>query len=84
MAERVVKTWEQELLARGEARGVRLGEVRGEARAYRENLTSLLERRFSAVPEVVQRRIEAINDVALLRTLVSQAWDAPTLEALEL
>jgi Putative transposase, YhgA-like len=68
MTEQVLRTWEEELLARGEARGRAEGEARGhtagrhegELEAHRALLRAQVQQRFpNAPPELLQRIAQA-------------------------
>ena len=70
----------EDLLRRGEARGIELGEARGSLRARTEILARLLERRFGPLPARIRKRIDDAAQEQL------DAWleavlDAPELKA---
>jgi hypothetical protein len=72
MSETIGQTWEQEMLASGQIM------------ARREDLRVLLEKRFGPLPEGVEQRIEAVNDLERLRGLFGQAFEVTSLEELDL
>src|SRR5262249_31386538 len=80
MSNAIGQTWEEELLARGEARG----RTQGELLAIREALRSLLEDRFNLLPEVVVRQIEAAEDPAKLKAALRQVSKLNSLDELKL
>jgi len=80
MSEAIAETWEQELVARG----VALGEARGELRARREDLRALLEERFGPLSEALAERIEATDDMERLREAMRQVIRIQSPEELEL
>src|SRR5207302_492143 len=59
-------TWEQELLAKGEAQG----EARGQLLAYRQILRDLLEVRFGPLPEALVQRIQEVNEADPLQAAI--------------
>jgi hypothetical protein len=69
-------TWEQELLAKGEAIGEARDEARGQAqgelKAYRKMLRKRLERRFAPLPEALLQKIDAA-ELPALEAAVDQA-----------
>jgi Putative transposase, YhgA-like len=76
MSETIEQTWEQEALARGEARGL--------LRARREDLQLLLEDRFGPLPDEVLERIEDIDDLQHLRDAILQVRRVTALKDLDL
>ena len=76
----VVETWEQELVARGEARG----RAEGEMNARREDLRLLLEERFGPLPDAVATQISEIVDAEQLRDALRQVIHLRALEDLKL
>ena len=68
MSETIEQTWEQELLAMGEARG----KVEGRLIACKENLRALLEERFGPLPLELGERIEATTDLERALNLNAQ------------
>jgi hypothetical protein len=90
MAEQPEQTWEQELLARGEAiglaraeaRGLERGERLGELKAYRKVLRKFLERRFQTLPDDVLQGI-AFAELPALKAAFQQVDTIPTLEDLQ-
>jgi predicted transposase YdaD len=88
LSETVVETWEQELLARGEARGRAEGEARGraegEAQGLRESVQLLLEEKFGPLPEALVAEIGAMEDTERLRRVVRQVVHLNSLDELAL
>jgi hypothetical protein len=76
-------TYEQELLAKGEARGLARGESKGELKAYRKMLRKRLEQRFAPLSEEVLRRIDAA-DLPALETALDQIDTVHNLQELQL
>jgi predicted transposase YdaD len=72
MSKTIQRTWEEELLARGEARGRAEGEAHGQLQARRDDLRALLEERFGSLPEALAQRIEATEDLDRLREALRQ------------
>jgi hypothetical protein len=72
MSETITRTWEQELLARGEARGEARGRAEGQLAAAREILRLQLEDRFGPLPEELVQRIERADDLERLRAALQQ------------
>jgi hypothetical protein len=68
MSETLGQTWEQEMLARGEARG----REQGQLEALREDLQILLEERFGPLPEELVARIRRTDDLSRLRACLRQ------------
>jgi hypothetical protein len=79
MTQQIDMTWEQELLARGEARG----EVQGELRANRNTLLRLLEQRFQTIPDDLKQRI-ASADLVHLQAALDQVIGLQSLEDLQI
>jgi len=69
----------QWLMERGMEKGVTKGLARGSVEARREDVLAVLESRFGAVGEDLRRRIEEIQDPALLRDLLRRAVAVATL-----
>jgi hypothetical protein len=80
MSETIERTWEQELLARGQELGVELGQLA----SYRESLRLLLEERFGVLPTEVVARIEATTDRERLRAALRQVVHLGSLAEFEL
>src|SRR5262249_34057813 len=83
MAQQIDMTREQELLARGEARGIALGEAQGELRAHRNMLLWQLEQRFQTLPDELKPRI-ASADLGRLQAALDQVIRLQSLEDLQL
>lgn len=66
MSKVIERTWPEELLALGEARG----EARGVLRARRDDLRALIEERFGALTQDAVDQIEAMDDADRLKSLV--------------
>jgi hypothetical protein len=100
MSETIERTWEQELLARGQElgveRGVELGRAEGvdlgraeglelgQLVSYRESLRLLLEERFGVLPTEVVARIEATTEPERLRAALRQVVHLGSLAEFEL
>ena len=67
-------------LAEGEARGQATGEARGTVRGTAKALALVLEKRFGALPEAVQKRLFAA-DIASIETWLGRVLDAPDLQS---
>jgi hypothetical protein len=80
MAGRVGQRWEDEVLARGMARGEELGRLA----ARREDLRLLLEGRFGPLPEDLVQRIEAVKDADRLLNCIAQLGAINQLSELQL
>jgi hypothetical protein len=80
MSETIEQTWEQELLARGEARG----RAEGQMRECRDALRELLEERFGPLPETVVQRIETADNLERLRAARRHALHLNALSELQL
>jgi hypothetical protein len=76
MSETIERTWEQEILARGEARG--------ELRTRREDLRLVLEERFGKLPAELARRIDETEDPDRLRGALRQVVRLHSLADLKL
>jgi hypothetical protein len=76
MSETIEQTWEQELLARGQAHG--------QIREARSALRTLLEERLGSLPESVIQRLEAIDDLERLRQLFRRGLQGASLAELDL
>jgi predicted transposase YdaD len=72
MTETITRTWEQELLARGEARGEARGREEGQLEAAREILQMQLEDRFGPLREELVQRIKRADDLERLRAALHQ------------
>ncbi len=79
MIENLAQTWEQELLALGEARGRAEGRAEGEVLAYRRLLELQLRQRFGELPANLVQRLAQADLPALERAFAA----LPTLAALE-
>jgi hypothetical protein len=84
MSEAIAETWEQELVARGEARGVALGETRGQLQEARATLLMLLEDRFGELPAALVAQIEAVEELERLRGAIRQSPQLAALSDLRL
>ena len=80
MAETITQTWEQELLARGEARG----REQGQLATAREILRLQLEDRFGPLSEDLLRRIERTDDLERLRAALRQVLHITSPSELEI
>ena len=80
MSEAIAETWEQELLARG----VALGEARGQLHEARATLRVLLEDRFGALPAPLVAQIEAVEELERLRGAIRQSSKLAALSDLRL
>src|SRR6266516_2143786 len=60
------------------------GEVRGELRAYRKLLRSLLEDRFGALPDALLAHITIIEDPDRLQAAARQVYQVQSLEEFQL
>ena len=69
----------EELMQKGEARGIVVGEARGELHGRRVMLRKLLTRRFGALPEAARARLDAA-DVVTLDTWAERVLTAATLD----
>jgi hypothetical protein len=71
MSETIEQTWEQELIARGEARG--------QLQEARHMLRLALDRRFGTLPDALLREIEALDDLERLHGAFERALGVNTL-----
>jgi hypothetical protein len=78
------QTWEQELLALGEARGEARGRLQGRLEVSRDSLLTLLEDRFGPLPVALVQRIYRSTDLEKLRACVRQTIHLRTLDELNL
>ena len=69
-------------IAKGIEKGIVKGIVKGALEARREDVLSILESRFGAVPLEIRRRILALGDEELLRELVAASARVSDLRAL--
>jgi hypothetical protein len=76
LSDSVVETWEQELIARGEARGT--------LKTRRADLRLMLEERFGLLPEELVEQIEAIDDPDRLHDALRQVLHISSLDELKL
>ena len=76
LMETVRKTWAEEMMEAGEARG--------ELRNCRENLCLLLEDRFGPLPPALLARIGAVEDLERLRAALRQTVRLSSLDDLVL
>lgn len=67
--------------ARGEARGEVRGEARGEARGQHRALMTVLRTRFRAVPAEVEAALAALEDEAVLTSLIEHATQCRSMAA---
>lgn len=72
-----------EALEEKEARGIAVGEARGEARAMRESILLLLERRFGAASVSLRDKLMAISDLVRLREILARAVEISSVDQLE-
>jgi hypothetical protein len=79
MSQQMFKTFEEELLEKGEARG----EARGELRAYRTLLQNQLQQKFQQLPEELLQRI-ATADLDRLKAASLQVLAIQSLAELQL
>jgi hypothetical protein len=84
MSETIERTWEQELLARGQELGRAEGVELGQLATYRESLRLLLEERFGPLPAEVVARIEATTEPERLREALRQVVHLRSLAELDL
>jgi hypothetical protein len=80
ISEAIAETWEQELVARG----VALGEARGQLQEARATLRVLLEDRFGALPAPLVAQIEAVGELERLRGAIRQSSKLAALSDLRL
>ena len=60
--------------------GIVKGKIEGKIENNRENIIEVLETRFASVPENMKNQINALDDLALLKSLVKQAVIIVSLE----
>ncbi len=84
MSQQLEQTWEEEVFARGEARGKEVGEVMGALRNARDAVRDVLAERFGELPAGVVQRIEVADDLARLRAALRQALHVQSPEELQL
>jgi hypothetical protein len=84
MSETITRTWEQEMLARGEARGEARGREQGQLETAREILRLQLEDRFGLLPADLVQRIERTDDLERLRAALRQVVHITALSELEI
>ena len=80
-----VEKMDTSYLGRAEAKGVKKGLKQAEAKAVeqmRQAVLQGLEHRFGAVPQRVRRRLEAINSVERLASMVAKLLSAETVDDL--
>jgi hypothetical protein len=80
MSEAIAETWEQELVARG----IALGEARGQLQEACTTLRMLLEDRFGALPAPLIAQIEAVAELERLRGAIRQSSQLAALSDLHL
>jgi hypothetical protein len=80
ISEAIAETWEQEFVARG----VALGEARGQLQEARATLRVLLEDRFGALPAPLVAQIEAVGELERLRGAIRQSSKLAALSDLRL
>jgi hypothetical protein len=80
MAKTLEQTWEQELLARGEARG----RAQGELPTLREVLLPALRQKFGTVPSNLEARVQSADDLHRLRAAFDRSLTATSLDDVEL
>jgi hypothetical protein len=76
MGETAWRSWEEELFARGEDRGLLLGS--------RESLRIILGARFGTLPADLVQRIESTEDLGRLRGGIGQAAQITSLDQLQM
>jgi predicted transposase YdaD len=84
MGETIAQTWEQELLARGQAYGEARGKAEGQLATAREILQLQLEEQFGPLPEELHQRIERTDDLERLRAALRQVVHITALSELEI
>jgi hypothetical protein len=76
MSDTIVRSWADERVAEGEARGT--------LRTLRKTLRDLLTDRFQSVPEELVRQIDTCNEPARLETAIRQVYRVAGLEQFQL
>jgi flagellar biosynthesis/type III secretory pathway protein FliH len=84
MSQTIAQWYVEEGKKEGRKEGLTEGLKEGELRALRRTLRLLLEKRFQALPEALQQRIEATTDVEKLESCVDQVMHISHLEELQL
>ena len=82
----MVITWEDALAereAKGEARGEARGRVEGELKATRRAIVLLARHRQGQLPDGFAEKLEAIDNLSRLYTILEQVPDVSSLEELE-
>jgi predicted transposase/invertase (TIGR01784 family) len=86
----IAETWEKRGLEKGLERGLERGLEKGLERGRQEeigrahgNILTILELRFGTVPRALSKRINALDDVATLTNLLTQAATVNSLEAFQ-
>jgi flagellar biosynthesis/type III secretory pathway protein FliH len=84
LAERWIEEGKQKGLElgvqKGHQEGLQEGLQKGSAAATREAVAGVLEARFEVVSRSILRRLESIDDVSVLKTLLRKAATAATLD----
>ena len=81
MLEERAARWKNEYIMLGEARGIEIGEARGELRRGKMVLRALLRERFGELPRELEDVMEHLADVDAVTQLTLEVWRAASLEA---
>ncbi len=80
MSETVSQTWEDWVHERGVAQGITQGEIA----ACRQNLLTVLEKRFGKVPARLVKKVRGTTDLPKLKSAFHQALSIKAIDELSL
>jgi hypothetical protein len=83
MGQQLEKTWMEELLEEGEARGETRGKELGQLQAHRDLLEHVLQQRFQVIPEELRERIRNAS-LESIRAAFDQSLNILSLDDLQL
>lgn len=69
--------WVQEKVAESERKGEMRGKNQGELNKTREIVVRFIQRRFPALTKAAQTKMQHLDQVEVIDTLMNHLWEAP-------